>query len=275
MCNVLQVSRSGYYKWRSAQPSDQQMRRVELTKRILHHYHDSNGLYGSPKVTALLRREGYGVSGKTVTRIMRQQGLRSKTVKKFRVRTTNSNHGLPVAPNLLNQKFQASAPNEVWLADITYVPTRQGTLYLAGVLDLYTRKIVGWALSHRMTTNLATEALENAHSQCTPSPGLIHHSDRGSQYASHEYQAKLREYGMICSMSRKGNCYDNACMESFHSLIKRELVYQTRFTTKEEARQQIYWYIEFFYNRKRIHSALDYMSPDRFEAAHASDPLAS
>lgn len=274
MCKVLQVSRSGYYKWRSAQPSDQEMRRAELTQRVLYHYHDSNGLYGSPKITALLRKEGYCVSDKTVARIMREQGLRSKTIRKFRVRTTDSGHGLPVAPNLLNQRFQASSPNEVWLADITYVPTRQGMLYLAGVLDLYTRKIVGWTLSDRMTSNLTTEALENAYNQCSPPPGLIHHSDRGAQYASHEYQAKLREYGMIGSMSRKGNCYDNACMESFHSIIKRELVYQTRFKTKEEARQQIYWYIEFFYNRKRIHSALDYTSPDRFEAAHASDQLA-
>lgn len=274
MCEVLQVSRSGYYKWRSTPPSEQESRRAELTERILYHYHDNDGLYGSPKITALLRGEGFRVSEKTVARIMREQGLRSRTVKKFRVRTTDSSHSLPVAPNLLNQQFKASAPNEVWLADITYVPTRQGTLYLASILDLFTRKIVGWALRERMTVDLVNEAFESACAQHSPPAGLIHHSDRGSQYASHEYQAKLRHHGMICSMSRKGNCYDNACMESFYSIIKRELIHLTRFQTKEEARQQIYRYIEFFYNRKRIHSALDYTSPDRFEAAYARHQLA-
>lgn len=275
MCKVLQVSRSGYYKWRSAQPSKQQMQRIELTKGILYHYHDSNGLYGSPKITALLRREGFCVSEKTVGRIMREQGLRSRTVKKFRVRTTDSNHDFAVAPNLLNQQFEASSPNEVWVADITYVRTRQGMLYLASIMDLFTRKIVGWALGDRMTVALVAEAFQSACTQYSPPPGLVHHSDRGSQYAAHEYRAMLREYGMICSMSRKANCYDNACMESFFSIIKRELVYQVQFETKDEARQQIYRYIEFFYNRKRIHSALDYMSPDRFEEAYIRRQLAA
>lgn len=247
---------------------------MELTERILHYYHDNDGLYGSPKITALLRREGFCVSEKTVARIMREQGLRSRTVRKFRVRTTDSNHSLPVAPNLLNQRFTTSSPNEVWAADITYVRTRQGMLYLASVLDLFTRKIVGWALGDRMTVALVSKAFRNACNQSPPPPGLIHHSDRGSQYASHEYQATLQEYGIVCSMSRKGNCYDNACIESFHSIIKRELIYLTRFQTKEEARQRIYWYIEFFYNRKRIHSALDYTSPDRFEEAYRRRQLA-
>jgi putative transposase len=199
---------------------------------------------------------------------MRNLGIRSRTVKKFRVNTTDSNHCFPVAANLLNQDFSTSEPNKVWVADITYIRTAQGRMYLASVLDLFTRKIVGWKLSDRMRTDLVTGALEAAYKQQKPKPGLIHHSDRGSQYASHEYRAKLDEYGMVCSMSRKGNCYDNACIESFHSILKRELVYQTRFKTKEQARQELYRYIEFWYNRKRIHSSLDYMSPDRFESAY-------
>lgn len=264
MCEVLCVSRSGYYKWRSASPSERDKRRGKLIERILYHYRDNDGLYGSPKITQLLQREGLKVTEKTVGRIMREHGLRSRTVKKYRVQTTDSNHALSVAPNLL-KSLEATAPNEVWVADITYIRTRQGMMYLAGVMDLFTRKIVGWALRDRMSVDLVKEALDAAYAQHLPLPGLIHHSDRGSQYASHEYRAKLQDYGMTCSMSRKGNCYDNACMESFYSLIKRELVYQIRFKTKDEARQKIYWYIEFFYNRKRIHSALNYTSPDRFE----------
>lgn len=268
MCKVLEVSRSGYYKWRTKPPSEREKRRQELTKRILFHYKDSRGLYGSPKITHLLRREGWKVTEKTVGRIMREHGIRSRTVKKFRVNTTDSRHALPVAPNLLNQQFKTSAPNKVWVADITYIHTRQGKMYLASVLDLCTRKIVGWKLGDRMTDDLVRDALSTACKQHSPKRGLIHHSDRGSQYASHDYQCDLKKYKMICSMSRKGNCYDNACIESFHSILKRELVYQTRFQTREQARQEIYWYIEFWYNRKRIHSGLGYLSPDRFESAY-------
>jgi putative transposase len=268
MCKVLCVSRSGYYKWRHATPSEREKRKKELTKRILHYYEDSNGLYGSPKITSLIRREGRKVSEKTVGRIMREQGIRSRTVKKFRVNTTDSNHEFPVAPNVLNQNFKTSAPNQVWVADITYIRTRQGMMYLASVLDLFTRKIVGWRLSDRMTTDLVSAALDAAYEQESPSPGVIHHSDRGAQYASKEYRAKLENFKMICSMSRKGNCYDNACIESFHSILKRELVYQTRFKTKDEARQELYWYIEFWYNRRRIHSGVNYMSPVKFESAY-------
>lgn len=268
MCKALGVSRSGYYKWRGAPHSEQEKRRAELAKRIVHHYKESNGLYGSPKIAQLLNREGRKVTVKTVGRIMRELGIRSRTVKKFRVNTTDSNHSLPVAPNLLNQDFTTSEPNKVWVADITYIRTAKGRMYLASILDLFTKKIVGWKLGDRMTTDLVTEALEAARAQHSPAPGLIHHSDRGSQYASHEYRDKLKEYKMVCSMSRKGNCYDNACIESFHSILKRELVYQTRFKTKEQARQEIYRFIEFWYNRQRIHSSLNYMSPDRFESAY-------
>jgi putative transposase len=275
MCKVLCVSRSGYYKWRSTPLSEQEKRRIELTERIVHYYEDSNGLYGSPKITHLLRREGRNVTVKTVGRIMRELGIRSRTVKKFRVNTTDSNHSLPVAPNLLNQDFTTSEPNKVWVTDITHIRTAQGKMYLASVLDLFTRKIVGWKLSDRMTVDLVQDALDAAYSQQSPSPGLIHHSDRGTQYASHDYRAKLDEYEMVCSMSRKGNCYDNACIESFHSILKRELVYQTKFKTKQQAREELYRYIEFWYNRKRIHSSLNYMSPDRFESAYWMSQKAS
>jgi transposase InsO family protein len=172
---------------------------------------------------------------------------------------------MPIAPNLLDQQFTVDAPNKVWVTDITYIRTRQGMLYLASVMDLFSRKIVGWALMERMTVDLVIQALDAAYKANRPSPGLIHHSDRGSQYASKDYRAKLEEYNMICSMSRKGNCYDNACIESYHSVLKRELVYLTKFKTKQEAKQCIYRYLEFFYNRKRIHSYLGYLSPERFE----------
>ena len=265
MCKVLGVSRSGYYKWQKALPSKRKKQREELTKRIQYHYDDNNGLYGSPKITQLLRREGRKVSQKTVGRIMRENGLRARTVRKFKVQTTDSNHNLPVAPNLLNQQFCTDAPNKVWVADITYIRTRQGMLYLASVMDLFSRRIIGWALEERMTTELATKALDAAYTTKKPEPGLIHHSDRGSQYASKDYRNKLEKYKMVCSMSRKGNCYDNACIESYHSALKRELVYLTKFKNKQEAKEQIYRYLEFFYNRKRIHSYLGYVSPDQFE----------
>lgn len=265
MCKVLGVSRSGFYKWVNSPPSERAKQREELTQRIQHHYEDSQGLYGSPKITHLLRREGCRVSEKTVGRLMKEHGLRSRTVRKFKVCTTDSNHDMPVAPNLLEQQFHTEAPNRVWVSDITYIRTREGMLYLASVMDLFSRRIVGWALGKRMTVDLVSQALGAAHAAKKPGPGLIHHSDRGSQYASKEYRGKLETYKMTCSMSRKGNCYDNACIESYHSILKRELVYLTKFKNRQEAEQEIYRYLEFFYNRKRIHSYLGYLSPDRFE----------
>ncbi len=265
MCKVLDVSRSGYYKWRKTPTSEREKQREELAKRIQYHYEDSDGLYGSPKITQLLRREGRRVSEKTVGRLMREHGLRSRTIRKFKVQTTDSKHCMPIVPNILNRKFSTKAPNRVWVTDITYIWTRTGMLYLASVMDLFSRKIVGWAIHERMTVDLVSQALDAAYTAKSPDPGLMHHSDRGSQYASKEYRRKLEKYGMICSMSRKGNCYDNACIESYHSVLKRELVYLTKFKNKQEAKQQIYRYLEFFYNRKRIHSYLGYLSPDRFE----------
>ncbi len=269
MCDVLKVSRSGFYKWLSSEPSDQEKRREELTARICWHYWDSEQTYGSPRIWKELLKEDWIVSERTVGIIMREQGLRSCMSKKFKVTTTDSNHDLPVAPNLLQQDFKATKPNQKWVTDITYIPCRQGRLYLASVLDLYTKQIVGWQLSDRMTTDLVLAALEQAHISKKPKKGLIHHSDRGSQYASKEYRNKLAEYKMEASMSRKGNCYDNACIEAFHSILKREFIYcRSKFKTKQEAFEKLYRYIEFFYNRKRSNSTIGYMSPVRFEAEY-------
>ncbi|WP_239717607.1 IS3 family transposase [Paenibacillus sp. 19GGS1-52] len=269
MCSLLEVSRSGYYKWRLSPPSDRKMHRERLLKRIEYHFYDNDEIYGSPKITKKLQEEGFVVGEKTVGRIMRENKLRSQATGKFKVQTTDSNHDFPIAPNWLNQHFDVcTMPNQVWVTDITYIHTRQGVLYLASVLDLYTRKIVGWELGNRMKVDLVSVALEKAYKSQQPEKGLIHHSDRGSQYASTDYRKKLKEYHMIRSMSRRGNCYDNACIESFHSILKRELVYRRRFLTKEEAKNHLFRYIEFFYNRKRIHSKLDYLSPDRFESLY-------
>lgn len=206
------------------------------------------------------------MSERMVGLIMREQGLRSCMSRKFKVTTTDSKHDLPTARNVLKQNFKATKPNEKWVADITYIPCRQGKLYLASILDLYTKQIVGWRLSDRMTTDLVMDALDQAYTAKQPKKGLIHHSDRGSQYASKQYRNKLKKYRIKASMSRKGNCYDNACIEAFHSILKRELIYcNPKFKTKQEAFEKLYRYIEFFYNRKRSNSTIGYMSPVRFE----------
>lgn len=264
MCQVMKVSRSGYYKWLGRPESEREQRRKKLETRIRQLFLESRRLYGSPKIAALLRKEGIQISQKTVCRIMKENGLISRTVKKYKA-TTNSRHDLPVQENILNQEFRAEAPNQVWVADITYVPTQEGWLYVASLMDLYSRKIVGWHADSRMTKKLVLTALERAYQSQKPKGTILHHSDRGSQYASQMYQEKLEQYGMVSSMSRKGNCYDNACIESFHSLLKRELVYLTRFKTRKQANQSIFEYIEFFYNRKRIHSTIGYVAPIEYE----------
>ncbi|GAX91121.1 transposase [Effusibacillus lacus] len=264
MCEVFGVSRSGYYAWLKRPKSERKNRKERLAKRIKQIFLESRRLYGSPKITQVLRSEGEKVSQKTVARIMKELGLRSRTVKKYKA-TTNSNHSLPVQENKLNQQFVAEAPNQVWMADITYIPTDEGWLYLASIMDLYTRKIVGWYADKQMTKALVLQALDRAYKQQRPAGNVLHHSDRGSQYASSEYQERLEQYGMNGSMSRKGNCYDNACIESFHSIIKRELIYLEKFKTREEAKKRIYEYIEFFYNRRRIHSSIGYLSPIEHE----------
>ncbi|WP_313731746.1 IS3 family transposase [Cohnella nanjingensis] len=270
MCAVLDVSRSGYYKWCKEQTNENayQTRRRALVARITWLFLDSKRRYGSPKITKLLRQEGWTVSERLVGKLMQESALRSCVSKKFKVTTTDSNHTNPIAPNVLNQQFKTKAPNKVWVTDITYIPCREGRLYLASVLDLYTRKIVGWKLADRMTTDLVLAALDQAYEAKKPAKGLLHHSDRGSQYTSEEYRSRLKKYKMRASMSRRGNCYDNACIESFHSVLKKEFIYCTRFKTKVQAQQEMFEYIEFFYNRKRIHGSLGYVSPDRFEAMY-------
>lgn len=265
MCKVMNVSRSGYFNWRNHQPSRQERRKKAIQERILFHYYDSKKIYGAPKITHLLRQEGYNIIERTVGLYMNELGIQSTVIKKFKVSTTNSNHNNPIAPNTLNQHFTTTAPNKVWVSDITQIPCREGKLYLANILDLYTREVIGWRLYGHMTNQLVLDALNDAYQKKRPGKGLIHHSDRGTQYASNEYREKLEDYGMVASMSRKGNCYDNACAESFFSVLKKELIQGKRFKTKQQAYDEIYRYIEFFYNRKRIHSAIGYNSPIQWE----------
>jgi len=264
MCQVLGVTKSGYYDWRKRPKSEQKKKKEALTKEVKRVFIESKKRYGSPKITKILNQEGIHTTEKNVSRIMRENNMRSKVVKKYKA-TTNSKHQLPVFPNLLDQNFNVKHPGEVWVSDITYVWTNEGWLYLASVMDLFSRRIIGWQMSHRMTKELVLTALERAIRKQPPTEGLIHHSDRGSQYASHEYRALLQEYSIIGSMSRKGNCYDNACIESFHSLIKKELIFHENYETRKEAKMSIFDYIETFYNYKRIHSTIGYLSPVAFE----------
>jgi transposase InsO family protein len=264
MCKVLEVSKSGFYKWLTAEISLQAQKKAKVMEQIAYEYEASDQIYGSPKITEELHAKGFFTAQRTVSVYMREMGLRACVSHKFKVMTTDSDHDLPIAPNLLNQQFKVLEPCKVWTADITYIPCREGQMYLASILDLCTREIVGWRLGDRMTTDLVLGALEMAYAAKKPEKGLIHHSDRGTQYAAKDYREKLEAYGMVASMSRKGNCYDNAPIESFHSILKKELVYRTRFRTKQEAQDKMFKYIEFFYNRKRIHSALGYVSPARF-----------
>ncbi|MFB5193285.1 IS3 family transposase [Alicyclobacillus fastidiosus] len=264
MCQVLQVYRSGYYAWLKSPDSARKKRRKKLIQRIHQIFLSSRRLYGSPKITQVLRKEGLRVSQKTVAGIMRENGLKSRTVRKYKA-TTNSKHSHPVHDNVLNQTFQAQRPNQVWMSDITYVWTNEGWLYVASVMDLFTRKIVGWKADSRMTKELVIDALEQAYQREKPDDGILHHSDRGSQYASREYQDKLKEYKMIGSMSRKGCCYDNACIESFHSVIKRELIHLETYTSRARAKRDIWEYIEVWYNRRRIHSSIRYQTPVQFQ----------
>jgi transposase InsO family protein len=268
------VSRSGYYKWKDKKPAEREKRRAKLKKRIRYHFDGFKKRYGSPRITGKLRDEGWVVSTKTVGRLMKEMGLRSCMVKKYKA-TTNSKHNLPVYENVLNRKFKASKPNEAWVTDITYIPTSEGWVYLASLMDLYSRRIVGWALGERINKELCLKALDNAIRRRKCVEGVIHHSDRGSQYASNEYRERLEKAKMIGSMSRKGNCYDNACIESFHSSLKRELVYQTKFRTRKQAYDALNGYIELEYNRIRSHSTLGLKSPAQFEKLYYQQLQAS
>jgi len=270
MCEVLGVSPAGYYAWRCRPASARSALNLNLLADVRRLHAQHRGRYGSPRMHAALRAEGRGVSRGRIERLMRRHGIRAVTSRRFRPVTTDSHHGLPVAPNLLEQRFVASAPNQVWLADLTYVPTGEGWLYLAAVLDLATRKVVGWAMRDHLRTELAAAALLMATQRQRPGPGLIHHSDRGSQYAAGEYRQLLAKAGMKASMSRTGNCYDNAPMESFFHTLKVELVHQRRWATRDEARRDLFAYVEGYYNRQRMHSALGYLSPEQAEQHMAS-----
>ena len=268
MCRALAVSPAGYYAWLDRPESSRSVHNRILLSAIRVIHHESRETYGSPSIWDALIKRGHGVGKHRIARLMRSEGIRAKTVKKWRA-TTQSNHRLPVAENILNRQFTVEHPNRVWAGDLTYVWTTEGWLYLAVVLDLYSRTVIGWAMGHRLTVDLAEPALTMALANRTPKAGLLHHSDRGSQYAATAYQQLLATHGMTDSMSRRGNCWDNACVESFFGTLKRELIYQSQYRTREEAAQDIFEYIEVFYNRLRRHSTLGYYSPAEFEARTA------
>ena len=269
MCEVLAVSRSGFYAWARRPKAKRDIDDERLSLHVVAAHNASRGTYGSPRVHAELRAQGHQIGRKRVERLMRENHLRARTKRRFRA-TTDSKHALPVAPNLLGRDFKTHAPDVVWVTDITYLWTGEGWLYLAAILDLYSRRVIGWAMSAQLTRQLALDALDMALVHRRPSAGLVHHSDRGCQYASHDYQRELGKRGLICSMSRKGDCWDNAVAESFFATLKVELVYRTEFATRNAARTAVFDYIETFYNRRRRHSSLGYVSPTDFEnqAAH-------
>lgn len=268
MCEVLGVSRSGYYAWRRRPRSSRDETNAMLTQTIRRIHDESRQIYGSPRIYAALRQRGIDCGRHRVARLMRHEGIRSKTKRRFRYIATKREE-TPAAPNRLERRFSAARPNRVWASDITIVKTAEGWLHLAIVLDLFSRKVVGWATSTAVTQTLALEALQKAFATRRPKPGLLHHSDRGGQYLSAAYQDLLDEHGARCSMSRPGNCLDNAAVESFFHTLKTELVYQQHYRTREKARLAIFEYIECFYNRTRIHSTLDYRSPEEYERSVA------
>jgi len=268
-CGVLRVSRSGFYAWMTRRPSPRSRRQQSLLSKIRVAHQENRQLYGSPRVHRALLIDGEVVSRNTVAKLMRRANIRANTRgRRYVPRTTDSRHRQPVAANLLERDFTASAPDRKWVADITYVPTDDGWLYLAGVLDCFSRKIVGWSMADHMETDLVADALQMALQHRRPDGRkLLHHSDRGVQYASDDYQHLLKRQGIECSMSGRGDCWDNAMMESFWATLKTELVHHQTYATREQARQSIFEYIEVFYNRKRLHSSLGYLSPESFEAA--------
>jgi transposase InsO family protein len=264
MCQVLEVTRSGYYAWRRRGQSQRQLENEDLLKEIKKIHNDSHQTYGSLRITAELRAKGKIVNKKRVARLMRVNDIRAKTRKKFKA-TTNSRHKLPVAPNILEQKFSAPSPNRIWMADITYIRTWEGWLYLCSILDLFTRKIVGWQTSHRATQELVINALQRAVWREKPAPGAIFHSDRGVQFASYDFKELLQEHHFIQSMSRKGNCYDSAPIESFFHTLKTEWVYHEVYRSRDQALRSLFEYIEIFYNRYRRHSSIGYRTPIEME----------
>jgi transposase InsO family protein len=264
LCRILEVTRSGYYAWQRREPSEQAIDDQKLALEIAAIHKASGDTYGSPRIHAELRAKGLKVSRKRVARLMRELGIKSRRKRRFKV-TTDSKHNLPVADNVLDRRFDVDAPDVAWVTDITYVWTDEGWLYLAAILDLFSRRVVGLAMSERIDRALVLQALRDAVGRRAPNDGLVHHSDRGSQYASGDYRNALRDLGVVCSMSRKGNCWDNAVAESFFATLKTECIYPRRFATRAEAREAIFHFVEVFYNGQRRHSTLGYVSPMEFE----------
>ena len=263
-CSVLDVSISGYRAWkRGGKPIRKRLSNAQMLALIQAIHAEFKGIYGSPRMVRELRSRGFPASKERVERLMRENGIRARHKRRYKV-TTDSKHNLPVAQNLLDRNFNPDAPNKVWTSDITYLWTGEGWLYLAIVLDLFNREVVGWSLKPRMTADIVTDALTMAWFRKKPAAGLMHHSDRGSQYASHAFQDKLKEYGMVCSMSRKGNCWDNAPTESWFNSFKNERVHGLSYETRDEMKAMAFEYIEVLYNRKRQHSTLGYRSPIQF-----------
>jgi putative transposase len=265
LCQLLGVTRSGYYAWRNGRETDRDLQNRQLAQEIKAVFEAKRGRYGSPRITAELRRQGQRCNHKRVERLMRQAQLKGRTGRRRKVRTTDSDHPEPVAPNLLLGRPAPTKPDEVWVADITYVPTSEGWLFVAAVMDLYSRQILGWSVWESLAASGALQALARALAKRGYPSGVIHHSDRGVQYACGEYRRQLQSHGLIASMSRKGNCYDNAAMEAFWSTLKREAMEDSDRWTKDRVRRELFEYIEAIYNRSRLHSSLGYQSPVDFE----------
>ncbi len=264
LCRVFGVSRSGYYRWSKAKPSKRDKANETLKHQVRAIYHEHKGRYGSPRVHRELKRRGQRVGRKRVARTMQQEGLVGYQPRRFR-RTTDSRHGQRIAPNLLDRDFFAAAPNQAWVGDMTYIPTSDGWLYLAVLIDLFSRRVVGWALSDRIDTELALDALQMAIRARPIEAGLIHHTDRDSRYASDDYQAAMRQHGMTSSMSRKGDCWDNAVAESFFATLEKELLSTRPLQCRSATRVDVANYIDHYYNIRRSHSYLDYVSPIEYE----------
>jgi len=265
LCRVLGVSRSGFYAWRQRPRSARDQESLTLVARIRAVHRESRGIYGSPRVYRALRAAGYAIGKHRVARLMRLEGLRGRAARRFRFIATRRSADLPAAPNRVARHFHAAAPNRLWLADITQVRTREGWLFLAIILDVFSRRIVGWATSARPEQTVALEALHIAVARRRPEAGLVHHSDRGGSYGCANYQELLDQHGIVCSMSRPGNCLDNAPAESFFHSLKTEWLYHFILYTRVQARSCVFEYIEGFYNRTRLHSALGYRSPEQYE----------
>ena len=270
MCDVLEVSRSGYYDWLERPPSSRETANESLLEKIRDAFAANREVYGSLRIAKELQDMGYVAGKNRVAAIMRKHGITAKIEKKFRVKTTDSNHQYPISPNLLNQVFTVSGPNQAWVSDITYILVGDGWRYLCIIEDLFNREIVGWSLGDNLRTGLVTSAFHQAVATKKPQAGMIFHSDRGAQYASHEFRDELEKHGILSSMSRTGNCYDNAPAESFFHTLKVEEVYRKKYATEEEARRNLFDYIEVFYNRIRKHSSLNYLSPTQYLLAWKS-----